>query len=218
MRQALDGTYTYKAWMIETLPISEHFEKFVNQSMIKEYDFWDVFFRHNNFFIEKNVRLFPEMKNKDLVRADSLTRMIHIWMSCRIGDVAELIKRLNELKKKYKLYREVPEFALEQAEHLLCPMLDSRVNKEEITKLTPDLWFPVLDYLDTKDQLELAKTCRSLYSDVRQRVIGKVLIEHPHLENISPLRKTLWLALVPQVAFLSFSESRISSSRLSMKS
>jgi hypothetical protein len=199
IRQTLKGVFTFKEWVIETLTDSPQFNIFMAASSIKEIEFWDVFFRHNNFFIEKNIILFPEIKNKDEVRADSLTNMTKIWVACKVGEVEDLLHKINDLKKKYKLYREVPEYALQQAEEYLCPVLDAKCKREPITILSPEMWFPVLDYLDLHDQMNLAKTCRSLYSDIRNKVIGKVLVIHPDLKGITPLRKILWLALVPKV-------------------
>lgn len=198
-RQTLKGSFTFKAWAIEILSDSPQFNLFSAASALKDAEFWDVFFRHSNFFIEKNARLFPGLKDKDLVRAESMTNMIHIWTACKVGEVGELLQQVNQLKKKYKLYREVPEYAMQQAENLLCPMMDSRCKREPVTILTPEIWFPVLEFLDLKDQLELARTCRSLYADLRQKTIGKVLVTHPSLKDVSPLRKTLWLALIPKV-------------------
>lgn len=201
LRQKLDGSLSYKAWGIELVSESPQYSQFITASDIKDKEFWDVFFRHNNFFIEKNARLFPEMKNKDLVRADSITNLANVWISCKVGDISEMLDHVKVLKTKYKLYREVPEYALQQAEEFLCTLLDGRSPKEETTKLTPDIWFPVLEFLEVKDQLNLAKTCRSLYSDLRNKTIGKVLTTHPELNGLSNLRKTLWLALVPKVDF-----------------
>ena len=201
-RQTLKGSLTFKAWAIETLGESPQFAHFSTVSAMKESEFWDVFFRHSNFFIEKNARLFSALKDKDLVRAESLTNMIQVWMACKVGEVGDLLQQVNHLKKKYKLYREVPEFAMQQAENLLCPMMDSRCKREPVSILTPEIWFPVLEFLDLKDQLELAKTCRSLYADVRHKAIGRLLVSHPSLKDLSPLRKTLWMALIPKVGVL----------------
>jgi hypothetical protein len=200
-RQSLKGQLTFKAYLIEMVPESSQYAQFLAESGIKEHHFWDVFFRHNNFFIEKNSRMFPEIKTKDLVRADSLYNMANIWISCKVGDASEMLGHFKELKNKYKLYREVPDYALQLSETFLCPVLDGRCTKEPISQLNPEMWFPILEFLDTKDNLELAKTCRSLYSDIRHKAISRQLIDHPDLNGPSSYRKTLWLALVPKVFY-----------------
>ena len=199
IRQKLNGSLSYKAWGIELMTESPQYSQFIAASGIKEKEFWDVFFRHNNFFIEKNSRMFPDMTNKDQVRADSIMNLANVWITCKVGDISEMVDHVKVLKNKYKFYREVPEYALQQAEEFLCPVLDGRCPKEDTTKLSPEIWFPVLQFLDVKEQINLAKTCRSLYSDIRNKVIGKLLMTHPELNGLSPFRKTLWLALIPKV-------------------
>lgn len=195
---------TIKAWLIEIVPDAPQYSEFMAKSGIKESEFWDVFFRHNNFFIEKNARFFQDMKNKDLVRADSLTNLAIIWICFKAGDLKEMLEQSEILKKKYKLYREIPEYALQQAEAILCPILDGRSKKEEISKLTPEIWFPVLQFLDLKDQLALGQTCRSLYADIKGKAIGKILVAHPDLRIMGSgaVRKMLWLSLLPRVNFV----------------
>ena len=209
-RTKIDGAITFKSSILEIVLDSPKYDNFMTRCGIRDMDFWDTFFRHNNFHIEKNAQMFPEKFNKDLVRADSLTNLIEIWVSCKAGDIKQMLNSVKFLKDKYKLYREVPEYALEQAERFICPVVDARVIREPVTSHTPDIWFPVLGYLTLKEQLELAKVCRSLYSDVRHRVIGDVLVRHPSLDDATPLRKTLWMALVPQVDDPNYSESAAS--------
>lgn len=201
IRSNLTGRRTVRAIALETLTESPHFDEFMSSSSVRDQSFWDLYYRHNNYFVEKNFYFFQRFKIREEIRAHSLECLWIIWTCCGQKDYNLAFEHMTEIRKKFKLVREVPEFALQQSETRVCEILDARVDTEPLNILSPEIWFKVTDFLTSKEKLSVAQTCRSLYHDLRVKAIGDELAVHPQLRmKEGPLRETLWLALVPQVS------------------
>lgn len=199
-RNDLTGRRTARAWVIETIRESIHFEQFMKTSAVYDYSFWDLYYRHSNYFVEKNFYFFQHFKMKEEIRAFSLACLWEIWTCCVQKDYRLAFDHIIEIRKKFKLTREAPEYAMQLAEPKVCEILDSRADQEELNVHSPELWTRVTDFLTTEEKMTVAKTCRSLYHDLRLKAIGDQLISHPDLRNRdAPIRETLWLAMIPKV-------------------
>lgn len=201
IRKASSGRKTYKSRILDIINESPHFDNFVNLSRIKEFSFWDLYFRHHNYFIEKNLVFFKTFNLKEEIRASSLADLLYLWTCCFDEQFKSAFDLMAEVQKKFKLRREVPEYAFQLSEEKICEVLDSKSPQVVVNKYSPEIWFKVIEFLDLSEKLNLAKTCRSLYYDIRAKTIGDLLIYHPQLKSDCSFRKKLWIALVPQVIF-----------------
>lgn len=202
LRHELNGRPTFKTWVIETVSESKYFESLMTLAEVRQYSFWDLYYRHNNYWIEKNFVFFQHYKLREEIRAASLASLLNIWTCCVHDDLKPAFENMLELRKKFKLSREVPEYALQEAEDRICLLLDARSSKEEVSQLKAKYWHRVTEFLTAEEKLELAKSCKSLYQDLRHKAIGDELISNPKLNQATtPLREQLWLALIPKVSF-----------------
>jgi Rab-GTPase-TBC domain len=222
-RVTIMNNETYQRSILEDVCETEYYVKLHFESL----DFWETYYRHNNYFLEKNSSLLHKIKhNKNFVQANTLNQnsigfeqfiefydvqnnsLSHIGV--RVCSLLDIIKIQAALGLTVSIINRSVKFLSDRFK--VSKEVIERVFRagEEAISLR---WFKpaqkqrmskvevfqrVLEFLDPVEGLRFISTSKTNYEQLRQKWIKHILLTTDSLATRKPLRLQIWTALVPE--------------------
>lgn len=220
-----------KASTVRSILEDVRFDELYSQLPFNDLEFWEVYYRHNNFFLERNSTLLHKIKNnKNFVQASIMNNssigfeqfieffdtaqnsLSHIGIRvCSLMDIIRIqtalglsLDTINRSVKDLQKRFTVDSEVIERV---------FRATEDTISTLvyTPEKRKPInriqalnrlFDYLPVKDGLELVLVNKTYHNALREKWIGSKLRTLKQLNTDQTLRQQMWLALVPEVNYM----------------
>ncbi len=240
LRTTISGQVVCKIRLIELVKVQECYSELVVCSKIEDLTFWDTYFRHHNYLLEKNSPLvnqmihkktknvlylifeeFKKSENRDskpLTSAEGLNKFG--IRACSLVDLIRLmvcfnqsVASINETVTKLKQKYKLDR---ELAERVI------KCSEEFVSVLmdpprVPDrnnfvVFKGVIKYLRLTDGLALAYSCKEAYKQLRDETIYSHLEHSDGLVQNCDNRMQLWSYLIPKVRTVNRRKSPTSNS------
>jgi Rab-GTPase-TBC domain len=207
--------------LLEDVKESEHYSKLP----FEDQEFWEIYYRHNNYFLEKNSSLLAKIKNnRNFVQASVLNNntigfeefieffdpethnLSHIGVRvCSLMDIIRIqvslglqMSLINPSVKNISQKFKVSNEVIERV---------FRATEDEISLLTCtdslkpqttriEVFTKVFEYLTAKEATKLVSCSKHLYTALRENLIAYHLKHNDLIDRETRLK--LWLALMPR--------------------
>lgn len=211
--------------VIEDVRLSDWYEKLP----FEDFEFWEVYYRHNNYFLERNTSLLHQIKdNKNFLQASVLNNnsigfeqfiefydhtqncLSHIRI--RVCSLMDIIKMetalgmtqtfLNTSVKNIVEKFQANKEAVERVFRASEETMSVLLYKPEERKLISrtDALKKVLPFLNSRDGLSLIRLNKKTYGELREHLIGLKLATNDRLGANQETRLQMWLSMVPRVS------------------
>ncbi len=188
-------------------------------------DFWEIYYRHNNYFLEKNSSLLHKIKtNKNFVQANTLNHnsigfeqfiefydvthnsLSHIGV--RVCSLLDIIKIQSALGLTVSIINRSVKFLSDRfkvSKEVIERVFRAAEEAISLRWFRPPQRHPlsraevfqrVLEFLDPVDGLQFISTNRSNYQ-LHDKWVKHILLTSDCLSRRKPLRLQAWAALVP---------------------
>lgn len=211
--------------LLEDVPDSELFPRLQADT----FDFWEVYYRHNNYFLERNTLLLHKLKaNKNFEKASGMNdysvgfeNFIEFYDQlsnslsgigvrvCSLIDIITIMKsmslsilRVNQIVKGLAEKFKVEQEIIERVFKASEENISLLVQRKEERKTIgkTEVFGKVFEYLSSKDCLELVLVNKEYYNSLKEVWIGTKLKECDGLKNNLALRMEMWYSLVSAVS------------------
>lgn len=227
MRTTISGQTFCKTRLIELIKSQECYSELVVTSKIEDLTFWDTYFRHHNYLLEKNLPLvnqmiqkktkntlylifqeFKKSENRDskpLTSTDGLNKFG--IRACSLVDLIRLMvcfgQSVTSINEKLTKLKEKYKLDRELVERVIkC--------SEEFVSVLMDppralernkfvLFKGVIKYLSLPDGLALSYSCKEAYKQLRDDAVYSHLELSDQFAQNSEKRMQLWSYLIPKV-------------------
>lgn len=223
----LNRSISHRA-LIEDLPGTD----FYRQLECEAFDFWEVFYRHNNYFLEKNSSLLNRIKNNQNFKQASMMNDNSIGfenfieffdrgtnslssIGVRVCSLIDIIRFMRSLSVGLKAINDIVKnlanrfkVDIEIIERVFRASEDNMSlllyrAQEKPAILKKDVLKRVLQYLTCRDGLELVLMDKTHFEDLKEYWISTNLRILDNLNDDHELRMEIWMALVPDVGIYS---------------
>jgi hypothetical protein len=227
VRTTISGQVSCKMRLVELVKSQDCFSELTACSKSEEIAFWDTFFRHHNYLLEKNTPLVSQMiqkktkstlnlifqefkksENRDskpLTTQDGLNKCG--IRACSLVEVIRLMvcfdQPVSAINEKVTKLKEKYKLDRELAERVI------RSSEEFVSVLMEPPRVPernkfvllkgVIKYLGLADGLALANCCREAHKLLRDEVVYSHLEFRDGFDQNSDNRMQLWSNLIPKV-------------------
>lgn len=208
--------------ILEDVASTEYLKRLAFESI----DFWETYYRHNNYFLEKNSSLLHKIKdNKNFVQANSLNNnsigfeqfiefydinqnsLSHIGV--RVCSLLDIIKTMSSLglsisliNKSVKSLADRFKVQTEVIERVFRAAEDGislRWFKPQVKQAISktDVMMKVMEYLDPLEAKELVLVSKKTFDVLKEKWITHYLLITDDLLERQSLRVEVWKALIP---------------------
>jgi hypothetical protein len=237
MRSTVSGQVFCKTRLIELVKSQDCYSELAQYSKVDDLSFWDTYFRHHNYLLEKNAPLvnqmiqkktknslyliFQELKksenrdSKPLTSAEGLNKFG--IRACSLVELVRLmvsfnqtVPSINETVTKLKQKYKLDRELVERVMKCSEEFVSVLLDPPRVPERNKFVLFKrVVKYLSLADGLALAYSCKEAYKQLRDEAV------YSHLENSDEFvgncdnRMQLWSNLIPKVVEDNYSKSRI---------
>lgn len=207
--------------LLEDVPFTELFPKLNAES----FEFWETYYRHNNYFLERNSSLMNKVKsNKQFEQASGMNdhnvgfeNFIEFYdhatnslsaigvRVCSLIDIIKIMKSLslslltiNQTVKSLAEKFKIEQEIIERVFKASEDNISLLVHKTEERTLieTKDVFKKLFEFLPCKDCLELVLVNKEHYEALKESWISGKLRICDELMHNQPLRISMWYSLV----------------------
>ena len=237
MRTTISGQTYCKTRLIELVKSQDCYSELAESSKIEDLTFWDTYFRHHNYLLEKNAPLvnqmiqkktkntlylifqeFKKSENRDskpLTSTDGLNKFGN--RACSLVDLIRLmvcfdqpVASINQKVTKLKEKYKLDRELVERVIKCSEEFVSVLMDPPRMPERNKFLLFKrVVKYLGLADGLTLAYSCKEAYKQLRDEAV----YSHLELSDLFALnsenRMQLWSHLIPKVFAAHRSKSQV---------